>query len=332
LVRHVADARFACVNTGVACLLPEVLPDNRAILYTVWNGKEDTRIDAVDVSTGQGHVVVESGSNGRLARSSRGLHLLWVSVIVRRRVYVAYVHDLEHGTSERVSFDYDVSSGAISPDGEQFVYGSHRDGGHGVWLKTLRDGVERRLGDASAPSLHQFVWSADGRHVAFAKSDSARSTYHIWVLSLDGASSHERRLTDSSAAEILPSFSPNGRWIAYAEGDEDGHRIYVRSFPDGGVKRQITAQGGTEPLWSADGQTLYYRSGAEIRAVSVSQEDGKTTGPPRIVHAGRLGQLDADLRSYAVGPDGRILVVAPAEDGPKVTQLNAVLGWDRALP
>ncbi|UQA58111.1 protein kinase domain-containing protein [Polyangium aurulentum] len=414
----------AAESGEAAYLLPEVLPDNRALLYTVWNGKEDTRIDAFDVATGERHVVVESGSNGRLARSSRGLHLLWerkgtiyaarfdaerrrldgpehavvdgvltdaaefvsrfavsdegtlvyipggvvheearlewigadghpthateerqpfaephlsadgkkLSVIVRRRVYVAYVHDLEHGTSERISFDADVSSGAISPDGEQYIYGSHRDGGHGVWLKTLRDGVERRLGDPGAPFLHQFAWSADGSHVAFTRSDSARSAHHIWVLSLDGASSRERRLTDSSATEIFPTFSPNGKWIAYAEGDEDGHRIYVRSFPDGGVKRQITAQGGTEPLWSADGKTLYYRSGAEIRAVGVSAEDGKTTGGPRVVHAGRLGQLDGDLRSYAVGRDGRILVVAPAEDGPKVTQINAVLGWDRALP
>lgn len=407
----------------VAHLLPEVLPDNRALVVTVWNGKEDTRLEAVDMATGERHVVVENGSNGRLARTRRGLHLLWerkgtiyaarfdaekqklagpehaivdgvltdaaqfvsqfavsdegtlvyipgtvfheearldwigaegrpthaleerqafadpqlsadgskLSVIVRRRVYVAYVHDLARGSSERLTFDYDVSAGAISPDGERFVYGSNREGAHGVWLKSLRDGSERRLGAGGAPFLHQFAWSADGRHIAFSRADSDRSQHHIWIISLDAATG-ERRLSDSPAAEIFPSFSPNGKWIAYAEGDEDGYRIYLRSFPEGGVKRQITAQAATEPRWSIDGKTLYYRTGDEIRAVSVSPEDGKTLGPARVVYAGRFGQLDGDLRSYAVGPDGRLLVVRPAEDGAAATQINAILGWDRALP
>ena len=38
------------------------------------------------------------------------------------------------------------------------------------------------------------------------------------------------------------------------------------------------------------------------------------------------------MRNYAVAPDGRILIIEPAEDGHKVTHIDVMLHWDSVLP
>src|SRR6202030_1842180 len=59
--------------------------------------------------------------------------------------------------------------------------------------------------------------------------------------------------------ETAPRFSPDGRWLAYSS-DESGRReIYVQPYPGPGGKRQISTEGGTEPVWNPDGRELFYR-------------------------------------------------------------------------
>ena len=64
----------------------------------------------------------------------------------------------------------------------------------------------------------------------------------------------------------------------------------------------------------------------------MSPEEGKATGSARAVYEGRFGQSDFDMRNYAVAPDGRILIIEPAEDGHKVTHIDVMLHWDSVLP
>jgi hypothetical protein len=54
------------------------------------------------------------------------------------------------------------------------------------------------------------------------------------------------------------TFSPDGRWIAYSSVESGQDQVYVRSFPDGQHKSQLSSDGGTEPRWRGDGQELYY--------------------------------------------------------------------------
>ncbi len=73
--------------------------------------------------------------------------------------------------------------------------------------------------------------------------------------------------------ERSPTFSPNGRWLAYTSNASGQDEIYVYAFPDtSGGHWQISRGGGTEPLWSRDGRELFYWRRDEVVSVRVETE------------------------------------------------------------
>ena len=62
------------------------------------------------------------------------------------------------------------------------------------------------------------------------------------------------------ADERSPSFSPDGRWMAYASDESGTYQVYVRAFPDKGGKWQISNSGGTYPMWSRNGHELFFET------------------------------------------------------------------------
>ncbi len=72
--------------------------------------------------------------------------------------------------------------------------------------------------------------------------------------------------------EHNPEISPDGRWVAYQSDESGEYRIYVHSFPVITGQQSVSPGPGTEPVWSPDGQMLYYRSGSRFMAVDVATE------------------------------------------------------------
>jgi dipeptidyl aminopeptidase/acylaminoacyl peptidase len=60
--------------------------------------------------------------------------------------------------------------------------------------------------------------------------------------------------------ERHPSFSSDGRWLAYASDESGAFQVYVRSFPDKGGKWQVSNDGGLDPEWSPTGRELFFRT------------------------------------------------------------------------
>ena len=77
----------------------------------------------------------------------------------------------------------------------------------------------------------------------------------------------------SFRAMTTTALSPDGRWLAYASNETkaDQYEIYVRPFPAGAGRWQVSRTGGDWPRWSRDGKELFFanRAGsmfsAEIR-------------------------------------------------------------------
>ena len=139
-----------------------------------------------------------------------------------------------------------------------------------------------------------------------------------------------RLLLDTAFNERAPSLSPDGRWLAYSC-DESGRReVYVQAFPDLGAKRQVSTDGGDEPVWSRDGKELFYRHGDDMMAVAVRLRPAFDAEVPRVLFQGRyLSFPQRPGNNYTVAADGRFLMVK--RDGPDDPPLTVIVDWTQEL-
>jgi Tol biopolymer transport system component len=120
---------------------------------------------------------------------------------------------------------------------------------------------------------------------------------------------------------VFPSFSPDGRWIAYRSNELGSNEIWVRPFPASrGGKWQISRGGGFYPFWSNDGRQLFYET-ADNRIMVVdyaANGDSFKPGTPRPWSDKQIfyeGFLNLDL-----APDGKrfvVLTLPETADGEK---------------
>jgi serine/threonine-protein kinase len=163
-----------------------------------------------------------------------------------------FVLSLSQGTLTRATFDNDGHDAVWSPDGRALYYVGTREGRTGL-LQSNLDGSPGTL------EIHQAIgapggWLADGT-LAFTRSSTGAATG--WdIMATVGGDLESVIATPFSEAWVRPS--PDGRWLAYASDESRRFEVYLRDV-DGGGRVQVSVDGGSEPMWSRDGQTLYYR-------------------------------------------------------------------------
>jgi hypothetical protein len=116
-------------------------------------------------------------------------------------------------------------------------------------------------------------WSSDGRLLAFQNNQD------VIVRDADGVL-HPTVAT--AAYEREGRFAPGGRWLAYRSSVTGRDEVYVESYPPGGGKWQISADGGAQPMWSTSGRELFYKSGNRMMVVAVETGETFKAGPPRL--------------------------------------------------
>jgi serine/threonine-protein kinase len=123
-------------------------------------------------------------------------------------------------------------------------------------------------------------------------------------------------------------FSPDDRWLAYVSSQTGRSEVYVRPFPEGEGRWQISAEGGSEPRWSPDGREIFFRGNGKFYAVDVATSPTFKPGTPRVLFNDRF-RSQAPAPDYDVSPDGkRFLMLSMPEGGsPSLAQINIVLNW-----
>ena len=158
-----------------------------------------------------------------------------------------------------------------SPDGQRIVFESNRNdperGLYTIYVMNADGSGLRRLTKSGTDAEHPH-WSPDGKRIVYVQGQlnydySGEVVYggggKIVVMRADGSGKNE--LAFSHSTDDL-SWSPDGRWIAYAAfccDPESRPAVYI-VHPDGSGLRLI-ARDSFAPAWSPDGKLLAYSSG-----------------------------------------------------------------------
>ena len=231
-----------------------------------------------------------------------------------------------------------------------------------VWMMPA-DGGEARPVTHLPSGVEDFVWSPDGKQLAviafdpefppgvskpknplpivtdrfqFKDDDSGwLGSRHQHLYIVDVASGKATQLTSGSHDEQLPSWSPDGKLIAYVSkrgADPDrslDYNIYLIAPHAGASERQLTTfpgsdldpYWGTRPAWSPDSRRIAYLQGGEDKWIYyapwqlavIDVASGKATLP---------APIDRCVTKVHWSPDGKSILALIEQ--PEVTHLARI--------
>jgi serine/threonine-protein kinase len=251
-----------------------------------------------------------------------------IGFFVEGAVPSVWVFDMDRGTSRRVS-DF-AWYPHWSEDGRHLVYTSHRNQS---LIRQIADGSAAQETLVEGPlARYAQSWTGEGKLV-FSELDNAETHGDFWTIDPETDEDPEPLLRTPSN-ELMPTVSPNGRWLAYVTDDSGKQEVVLRPLPGLGSITPVSTNGGTGPVWSPDGSELYYRdqSGDTVQAVSVSEEPTLRLGRPRVLFTGNYIPDYPFGRSYDVSrQDGRFLMVTGTPPLEGWDQIRVVRGWASTL-
>ena len=117
--------------------------------------------------------------------------------------------------------DTDVS---WSADAQRILFASDCGGNYDIY-SMKPDGTDRRRLTTDTRHEHLPAQSPDGQYIALILEEAAGST-HLYVMNSDGTGAH--RITHTAGVEEnRPSWSPDGKRIAYCSTASGGYRVWT---------------------------------------------------------------------------------------------------------
>ena len=215
---------------------PSWSPDGTQIAYYTYRTEKDWVIQVMDADGGNPRRLTDSGvCDGAPHWSPDG-----ADEYIQRIAYSSdadctgehreiYVMDADGGKVRNLTQnDADDASSSWSPDSQQIVFASNRDGDYEIYVMHADGSQVRQLTDDEAEDMMP-AWSPDGTQIAFVSDrDGNDEIYVVDVGDAEQGPGSVRRLTDDPAVDWFPTWSPDGREIVFnSRRDGSNLEIYV---------------------------------------------------------------------------------------------------------
>ena len=224
-----------------------------------------------------------------------------------------HIFDLESGRAYPVP---GTLAGIWSPSGDELV----------MVVDSLVSRVSVAPGSPAVPiSEEKFGgnashWGEDDILLLQTFNFQVKNGSDIFTMAADG-STPIRPVLDSEVNERWPVRSPDGRWIAYASDLTGAYEVYVRAFPEG-EPRQVSVNGGNNPLFSRSGDELFWLRGEQAYAVRTEGLDEGAPLEPELLFTRNHVILGP---SWDVRPNGDFLMMMA---GPNfMREIQVVQNW-----
>ena len=244
--------------------------------------------------------------------------------------------DVERGTLSRLTFEGEHREPRWTSGGDAIVFASRVGGVFNLFTRGLDDSTApRRL--TTAPR-HQLTGAVSEQGVVFFTDFDPTSGADLWSVPLAGGA--PQAIVRTPFDEMAPALSPGGRWLAYQSNESNRWEVYVRLLSGAGAAVPISAGGGTSPVWSSDGATLYYAGRSAVMAASLAECATVVPGPG-------ASRTDPACRDVAPSPpaeilrgawiprgaslDGRLLVEHARGRLTAADRIRVTLQWTREL-
>ena len=227
-----------------------------------------------------------------------------------------YIYELERGTMTRLTFGGKSRTPVWAPDGKHIAFQSSASGFGISWIRSDGSGEPQQL-LASQYYIGPWSFSPDGRRLAYWETNPEAGS-DLWTVTLDTSDPDHPKVGKpepflrTPSDELVPMFSPDGRWIAYRSNESGTSEIYVRPFPGGrGGKWQVSTGGGLFGVWSNNRRELFYETADDhIMVVDYTANgDSFTLGKPRPWSEEQL--FCEGGSNLALAPDGKRFAVFP---------------------
>ena len=227
------------------------------------------------------------------------------------------IYDLTRDTMTRLtSGGSNLSDPVWTPDGQYVVY----SGTGGIAWARADGGSKPQLLTQSKLEQDPKSFTPDGKRLAFSQIGQR---FDLWTtpVELDGnglVAGKPEPFLQSPDNEMDPSFSSDGRWIAYSSDESGRFEVYVRAFPDKGLRWQVSGAGGTAPMFSKNGRELFFRGALDDRIMVADYSvkgDSFVAGKPRAWSETRLPQIGILRGQFDVTPDGKRVAALTYREG-----------------
>ena len=236
-----------------------------------------------------------------------------------------WIYDIGRNASEQLTFE-----GGTSPiwtsAGRRILFSASRGGPPNLfWRPVDGSGTEERLTNSPRNDMPGSA-SSDGRTIAYVESDTSGGR-DILLLNADERTS--RPFVETPSNEMAPALSPDGQWVAFVSDESGRNEVYVSSVVDPRRRMKVSAGGGSEPVWRPrDGPELFFRSGNQMLAASVTLRPGLSVKPPVELFRGEFDTGSAARPAYDVSAEGtRFVMVGRGPNAHPLHELRVILRW-----
>jgi eukaryotic-like serine/threonine-protein kinase len=171
-----------------------------------------------------------------------------------------WVLNLDGAVLTRATFDRGGHDATWTPDGRSLTFGTLHDGVFGLFRTRLGSAEPAESLLTSARLAYTGLWLPDGNTMVTAAASLQPGSGGDIALVRNGGRGPIEPLVATQFEEAYPAVSRDGRWLAFASNQSGKNEVYVRPLGRAGDQVQVSAEGGTEPVWGPDGRELFYRS------------------------------------------------------------------------